>query len=328
MGWWQSFGFKSAGNSDELPEIYPMPILKSDFVESDVVGIYSKILTDVVERTFGINKEYMPAFWDNCLQSESKDGLVSLLAKAMYLKSDLFIVWDAATAVIRKADRDEEAKIKTDYEKTGGSTVGVFVSFRNYKRTDLVKLYSSLEYCSIGSLNKNLNLSTALQFKMSGMRSNVALSDSAEVISQAVSVSKALQSGKSVLIDKEDAIDTSKPDMTANDKAMDFINQRRAFYLGLPASYITGQAPKGLGDSGEGDAKAVERGLKNYYFSIIKPVVESVFSVKTSFKSEDFRQLSTGLEALKTFELIESEDLLSKEDKQVIIKKLFGIETE
>ncbi len=79
-----------------------------------------------------------------------------------------------------------------------------------------------------------------------------------------------------------------------------------------------------MGDSGEGDAKAVERGLKNYFFSIVKPVLETIFGIKATFKSEDFRQISSSLEALKTFELT-SDELISQDNKRIIINKLFGL---
>ncbi len=322
---WSAFGFSSAGDAGELPDIFPMPILKSDFIETDVINIYAKILTDVIERTQGISEQYQPALWDNCLVSESNDGLVTMISKAMAGKKDLFIVWNPALKLIRHADNKEQAQIKADYEKQGKSSVGTYVSFKNYKRTDMVKLYSGLEYCSISSLNKNMNLSTAIQFKMNDLRASVSLSDSSEVKAQAKTVATALGNGKNVLLDAKDVIETAKPEMDSVDSSMNFINQKRSFYLGMPASYITGVQPKGLGDSGEGDAKAIERGFKNYYFSIVKPVVESIFSVSTKFKSEDFRQLTSSLEALKTFE-ITSDEYLSKENKTLIINKQFGLD--
>jgi hypothetical protein len=327
MGLSELFGFKSAGASDELPEIFPMPISQSEFVETDVVVIYSKILTDVVERTQGISADQMQALWDNCLPSESSDGLVSMLSKAMAAKKDLFLVWDKALTLLRVATQDEQKIIKEDYSKQGTSKAGVFVSFRNYKKTDMVKLYSSFEYCSIASLNKSMNLSKAIQFKMHDMRGSVSLADSGDVKTQASAIAKGLGSGKDVLVDAKDIIETATPDVSSTEKSMEFINNKRSFYLGMPASYITGEAPKGLGDSGEGDAKAVERGLKNYYFSIIKPVVEALFGTKTTFKSDDFKQLSTALDTLKTFELTSSE-MISADNKRIILNKLFGLPVE
>lgn len=327
-GFWQSFGFKSSGGGGaELPNLFPLSVKSTEFIETDVQNIFAKIITDTIERTHGIPEKYIHALWDNCLASESSDGLVTLLAKAMTNKSDLFIVWDSGTGVIRKATAAEEKQIKDDYSKQGKSSAGVFVSFKNYKKSDLLKMYSALEYCTIGSLNKNMNISNAVQFKMHDMRGSTGVTDSSDIVDQAKLVAKGLEDGKAVLIDAKDLIETAKPEMTATEKSMSFINERRSFYLGLPASYISGLTASGMSDTGESDAKSVERGLKSYYFSIVKPVVEAVFGIKTTFKSDDFRMLDSGLNALRTFDLT-SDDYLSAENKAVIISKVFGVDPE
>lgn len=321
------FGFGTVTSKTELPKLFPLDIIQADFVSIDVANIYSKIITDVIERTEGINDDIIPSLWDNCLQSENSEGLVTMLSKAMVDKRELFLVYDRATGLLRKATNEEMAQIRADYKTQGESSVGTFVSFKNYRKTDMVKLYSTLEYCAISSLNKNMNLSKAIQIKMNDMRGSVALVDKADVQAQALLIAQGLGEGKDILTDAKDTIETATPDITATDKAMAFINERRSFYLGMPASYITGKAPAGLGDSGEGDAKAVERGLKSYYFSIVKPVIESVFQIKTTFKTEDFRMIQTSLNALQTLDLV-SDELMAQENKLKLINKLFGFPTE
>jgi len=315
-------------NSDsgtELPNIFPLSVIERDFVAIDTTNTFAKILTDVVERTHGISEQYRPALWDNCLQSEAKEGLITRLAKGMAEKRDLFLIFDPALGVIVEATATEQQKIKDDYAKSGESSLGIYVSFKNFMRTDMLKLYSTLEYCTVASLSKSMNISKAVQIKMADLRKSVSLTDSSEVKIQAKVIATALANGKDVLLDGGDKIETSSPDLKSVDAAMLFINQKKSFYLGLPASYITGEAPKGLGDSGEGDAKAVERGLKNYYFSIIKPVLESIFKIKTNFKSQDFRQITSALEALKTFALVGG-DLVSRDNQTMIINKLLDLD--
>ncbi len=321
------FGFRSISgiSESELPDIFPLAITFEDFVTTDVMYMYAKILTDCIERTQGIPEEIVPLLWDNCLQSESTNGLVSLLAQAMTDKKDLFLVYSVATGVLREADRIESEQIKVDYQAKGFSDLGTFVSFKNYRRTDMVKLYGSMEYCVVSSLNKTMNLSKAIQFKMGDMRGSVSLVDSAMVIEQAKAVAKSLGCGRDVLIDKNDEIFTAAPDITSIKESIAFLDSKRAFYLGLPLSYINGEQTPGIGSTGEADTKAVERGLKQYYISILKPVLESIFEISTSFKSNDFRQITSALEAIKTFELV-SDDLLSQENKQLIISKLFDVQ--
>src|SRR5690606_8182713 len=119
-----------------------------------------------------------PLLWDNYIQSEANLGLVSLLAEAMTSKADLYLVYKPSVKVLRKATPEEEQEIRRDYEKSAKSSVGVFLSFKNYRRTDMLNIYSHFEYCVLASLNKTLNLSKAIQLKMSDLRASVSLMDS------------------------------------------------------------------------------------------------------------------------------------------------------
>jgi hypothetical protein len=319
------FGWRTSIASEEIPDIFPLAFKKEDFIKIDTVNIYSKILTDVVERVHGMSDDIQSLLWDNCVKSESGDGLITLLSNAMSDKQDLFLVFNKALKVLRKATGPEEAQIKKDYEKSGDSSIGVFISFKNYTRSDMVKLYSGLEYCTVSALNKSSNLSKAIQIKISDLRSSVSLGDSAGAKAQASAIAKALSEGKDVMCDAKDIIETAKPDLTSVKEAILFLNQKRSLYLGLPESYINGEQTAGLGATGEGDTKAVERGLKNYYFSIIKPVVEKIFGTSLTYKSQDFRQVASALEALKTFELT-GEELLNIENKKKIIEGMLDID--
>jgi hypothetical protein len=319
------FTFRGASVTDsELPDIYPMSMNQSEFTDVDTFNLYFKILTDAIERTHGLPDDVQKYLWDNCLASESSEGLISMLARAMTDKSELFLVFDRALGVIRRATSNEATQIKSDYSASGQSGLGVYISFKKYAKTDLIRFYSALEFLTVTSLNKSMNISKAIQLKMSDMRAGTSLTDSQAVIDQAKTVATCLKQGKDILLDAKDVVETSRPDLTSVEKAMGFINEKKSFYSGMPASYITGIQPKGLGDSGQGDAKAVDRGLKGYYFSIIKPVTEAVFGSQTTFKNQDYSEIGTGLEALKTFELV-SDAMMTSDDKKMIISKLFNL---
>ena len=318
-------GFGAKNTEVELPSLFPLSVAENDFIAMDIETIYARILTDVLERTQNIPDEKKSLLWDSCLASEKSDGLVTLIVKAMYHKSDLFIVYDSATNVVREANQTEKTQIRADYIKMGKSASGVYLTFKNYRRTDMLKIYAVLEYCAIGGLNKSMNLSTALQFKMNDMRASVATVDSGVTQAQALAIAEALKKGRGALLDGKDTIELAKPDLTATTAAMDFISEKKSFYLGLPSSYITGDLTSGgIGDTGTGDAKAVERGLRGYYFSIIKPTVEALFGIKTEFETEDYAQISTTLEVIKTFELA-SDELVSQKNKQIIVNRMLGL---
>jgi hypothetical protein len=299
--------------------------MKQDaFVNIDVINIYSKILTDVIERTHGVPKEKEKLLWDNCIKSESSDGLITLLAKAMADKADLYIVYEPAIELIRLANEQEKAQIKADYESNNESSVGVYISFKNYVRSDMVKLYSSLEYCTVGALSKAMNLAKALQIKINDLRASVSLTDSETAKAQGSSIGRSLANGKDIILDAKDMIETSKPDLTAVKESILFLNQKRAFYLGMPEAYINGIQTGGLGTTGENDTKAIERGLKIYFMTIIKPTLEVLLDIEPEYKSQDFRQITQALEAVKTFSLVD-EEFISVENKTMIINKLLDL---
>jgi hypothetical protein len=105
---------------------------------------------------------------------------------------------------------------------------------------------------------------------------------------------------------------------------LDLISKKQSFYLGVPPSYLVGEIKGGMTDTGKKDTKAIEQGLKGYFFSIAKPIADGLFGVKTTFKSNDFEMLTSALETLKTFD-ITSDEHLSKENKTEIVNKVFGL---
>lgn len=337
MGLSDFFGFRSVSvsGSNELPEIFPLAISSDIFVDTDVMNVYSRILTDCIERTQGIPEDIYPMLWDNFIQNESPCGLITMLAKAMASKSDLYLVYLPALEVLRPATPNEEETIELAYEEgreatgpfeDGQSGRGIFISFENYRRTDMVKIYSAMEYCVVGSLNKMANLAKAIQFKMGDMRGSVSLADSTVAIAQAILIAQSLRNGKDVMIDKNDEIFTNVVDVSPVKESISFLDSKKAFYYGLPLSYINGEQTPGIGSTGEADTRAVERGLKQYFISILKPILEDLFDISVTFKSNDFRQLNSAIEAVKTFDLV-SDEFISKENKALIIQKLFDLDS-
>lgn len=68
-------------------------------------------------------------------------------------------------------------------------------------------------------------------------------------------------------------------------------------------------------------------GLAPGVFAIIHPVILALFEVDTEFKSQDFRQMNSALEALKTFELV-SDQILSQASKRDILARMFDVDPE
>lgn len=323
---WLNFLSASNDSVESLRDIFPIPILQQDFVTIDVQNIYTRILTDVLERTHGIPEQAKNLLWDNCLGSEKPDGLVTMLAKAMVNKKELYLVYKPALKVIRAASPTEEAQIRDDYKDKGESSVGVYVTFKSYLKSDMVKFYSTLEYCAVGGLWKQANLSKAILVKISDLRASVSMADSAVAKAQGKSMADGLADGKDVLMDAKDIIESLSPDLTATNSTLDLISKKHSFYLGLPASYFSGEGQgSSMSDTGKADSKAVERGLKPYYFSIAKPVIEGIFGVATTFKSEDSEALTAALSALEVMDRT-SNEFLGMKNKTLVVNKAFGLD--
>lgn len=305
-----------------IEELYPFPQTCAEFVELDMVSTFSKILTDTCERVHGLNEEQQSALSDSCLGSEASKGLITLLAEAMTNRKEIAIVYKEK--VIRIATPEELKQIQADYKTQASSKVGILVSFEHYTRSEMLEVFSGMEYAALASLHKTMNLAKATQVKVSGLRKSVGQSEAASAIDQGKAIARALKAGKDVMIDADDVIENAAPDVTPTKEAISFIDAKRGYVLGFPAAYVTGVLSGGIGSTGEADAREVERGLKQYFTSIIRPVCSVLFAVKVTWKTQDFRELAAGVEVAKGMELV-SDDLVSLDDKKEIVERALGI---
>ena len=326
-----AFGFEwlsrkgSSTSNLVVDKIYKLSIAKDKFITADIISTYVKILTDVIDRTHGISEKAYDTFWDSCLESEVREGLVSLVAIAMAKCEELYLVYSPSTNVLRRATPEEKNVIKSDYEKDKSSSTGWLISFNGYYKTEMYRVYSELEYCSINSFNTIMNISKAVQIKVSGLRKTVSSLDVDAVVDQARGIADALRCGDDVMIDAEDVITNSTPEIGPTEKAVDFINGKKSNILGMPLSYINGELASGIGSTGDSDTRAIERGLKQYYLSIIEPILEMIYANKTEFRQSDFREITSKLETLKAFDLVGNE-IISLESKQEIAAKMFDLD--
>lgn len=305
---------------NELIEIFPFPIQEVDFVKIDVQNMFKRVLSDASDRISNLDDDKRNLFYDNFIKSESVKGLLTHLSEAMYEKKDLYLSYDSALNVIEIPKAEVQTKIRLDYSQDGKSESGVYVSFAKYYKTDLLKIYSSLEYFTIAALYKQVNISKSTQVKISDLRKTVAEQDSEIAVEQAKKIAQALKNGNDVLMDVGDTIESLIPNLEPVKASIDFIKSKQAFYLGMPRQYIDGVQNSGLGDTGEGESRAIDRGLKSYFKSILKPILDSLFDMKSEFKSESSIQVGSLLEMLKTFD-ITSDEYMDREAKQNLIKK-------
>jgi hypothetical protein len=310
--------------SYSVKELYALSVAVDKFVTADLRATFTKILTDVAERSHGIKDKQWKLLFDSCIVTDVPNGLISLVVDAIIYKKDLFLVYKKGENVLRRATPLEERDIK-DKSKTGDLSAGVWVSFKNYDKVDILRTYTEIEFCVMQSLYKSVNLARAIQIKIKEMRSSVSLEDSSVAIAQARGIGEALREGDEVLIDEGDKIETSKIDIEPAKQTIMFLDGKRSFHLSLPQAYVNGTMTVGIGSTGEADAKAIDRGLKQYFLSIFQPIVEAVFDVDLTFRSEDTNQIRTAVEVHKSIELT-TDELLSRETKQEIVAQLYDVD--
>lgn len=327
----KAFSFLGIGAQDTEMKFYfdnpfGFSMKENIFVEYCLKSLYSKILTDCFSRSADIDEELKGFFWDTTVKSYGKsnagDGLITMISMSMLTKQDLFMIYK--DGVLRKATSSEESEIKRDFteNKKASSIGGHWSVFTNYTLTDILKILFCFQYIILSSTYTGMNISKALQVKISKLRETIANNERNSAIKQAQDIASGLKEGKGVLLDVLDKIETAQVDMTSTETAISFINGLIAFYINMPLSYVNGVLTKGISTTGESDAIAVERGLLSFFNSIFKPIVDDLFDIDISFISENWRLLQASSEVLRMIELI-SDDIMPLIVKQRVCEAVF-----
>lgn len=297
----------------EVDNPFTMAVNGETYAKYYGVEIYRRILTDCYTKTDGLSDTQKMLFWDSCLTSDAKQGLITILAWAMYNKNITYIVYKVG--VVRVATKEEEKLI--DNDATGKS--GIKIDLTNFHKTDLLNIYIGLLYNIIATCNTGLNLSKALKIGISKLRETVSNENKEPIIAQIQAINEAMKAGKSVALDKEDTVSAVGFDFTSTEKGMEIFLSLIANLLGFPQSYLSGIISGGLNNTGENDTLAVERGLLFYFNSIFKPTTDKLLGTNLKFKSSNWRKLAEMKDFLPALEMT---TLLTDEEKQEIIREV------
>lgn len=303
---------------------YVLSLTQETFIVNEVQSLYKKLLFDCLSRSEGLptvktksaNKKSteldLSAYYDSVIVGDAgSKGLVSYLAEAMQKKTKVSLVYD--TGIIREADNKEQQEIDS-----GKSKIGAACDFSNYIKTDILTFYFSLFYVAIGSLNSQMNISKALQIKISKLRELVGFKDAASAKKQGKAISDALKKGNSTLMDEMDKIEAMKLDTKPSGEAIDLIVSRIAGVIGMPVSYINGLISTGLTAAGQGDELVVERGLQNIFNEVFKRVSDKLLGTNLTFKKNVWGAIT---ERLKLLPIVESSMLYDDKAKQDFAQK-------
>lgn len=296
---------------------FALALASADYIKLATKALYKKILTDCLTRTDGLKENTLQLYSDSCLATEVNEGLISILVNHIYQKDKGYIIYDPALNLLRETkDQKEREQIAAGQLKNA-----VVCDFSKFTEKDLIALFYSLIFSTLSGLNTQINISKTLLFKFKDLRKLVSKAAADSLIPDAKKLNEALKNGKSIMIDAEDLIEAMKLDIGPINTAQEFLQGQIAGIINQPISYITGALSSGLSNTGEADSSANERGLLNYFYSILKPVSDQLFGVDVKFISNNWRVFSEKLNALP---IIETSEYISEENKTKFAEDIFN----
>jgi hypothetical protein len=315
--------FKSSSEATEelLLAPYKMTLDKQKFCKIKTQTLYKKILHRCYSRSEGAKDENkIASLFDSKERSGAQNGLISLIANAMAEKKEIGITYKEG--VVGLATFEEKQSIIEEYKKTAKSSQGILVDFTKYELTDLVIAYMSIIYDILASMNTQVGLANSLQIKISSLRGTVSALGKDEPIAQAKSVNEALKAGRSVILDKNDAVETLTLNAESVEKAFNFVCSLLASDLGVSLSFITGVLTTGMSATGEADANADEYGFQDFFNSIFKPSCNKLYGWNLVFVTDDWRYTGTMLDKLI---IVENSSILTNEQKTIYAQRAIPI---
>ena len=316
------FGKSTETITKDLNAPFSLKITKENFAAIKTELLFKKILHRCYSRSEGAKDEAkIRSLFDSNENSSAPQGLISLLAYAMTKKQEIAIILE--NQVVRLATSKEKEQIKQDYAESAKSKLGVLVNFQKYKLADLVEVNMAMIYDILASMNTQVGLAQALQIKVSSLRGTVAVAGKEEPIQQAKDINEALKKGQSVMMDKNDLVETLTLNSDSVKSAMALVYAQLAADLGVSLSFVSGELTTGMSATGEADANADEYGFQDFFNSIFKPVCDKLYDWKLRFMSDDWRYFNAMINSLI---IVENSGLLSEEQKQAFANRLMPME--
>ncbi|MDR2426835.1 MAG: hypothetical protein LBD46_06645 [Endomicrobium sp.] len=317
-------GMESASDKSVFDNPFPFDarITEKVFIDFCIENLYKKILTDCFSNSRGLPEDVKPFFWDTVVksygESNADKGLISLLSKAMLNQDDLLLIYKSG--VLRVATPSEQNEIKDGFKNNRPYSNGFYFTFKDYTLTEILKMLYAFQYVILSATYSNINVSKAIQLKIHDFRALIANNEKENPKKQGKELVEGMSEGKPVMFDELDSIELAKIDMSATETAISFINGLIAFYLNSPMSYVNGILTSGISTTGESDEIAIERCLTSFFYPIFKPVVDKLFNLKISFKSNKWRKFAA-ISSLMPF--VETSTLLDDKTKKDLMEELF-----
>ena len=321
------FGINKEKNliqKDNLNLCFDLSLKEKEFVDYMISDLYQSILTMCFDKIIFPDAEkdfkdkITPSFYDNLSVEGINKGIIKNLAYGIVQNKTIFLVNASAgdNIIVRQGTQEELQK----YEKEQGNIKNqIQMDFTKYNQSKTLKLFYSMIYWIIRATNTNVKISNSVLVKIAKLRELVAKEDAEEVIKQAKEINDAIKKGNSIIADKDDTMERLEINSQATKDALDVAFSLISGLIKMPLSFVNGELTTGLTQTGDSDNLAIERGLKNYYYTILKPCTEKLFETKTRFSSDNTAKLKTLIGILPQLEL---STLLTDDEKRAIIEDL------
>lgn len=314
---------------------YKLLMCERDFIRIKTIALFERILKRCYHKTQGwkggdkIENLIAQSVFLSVEHGTEQNGTIPLVARAMYQRQRLYLVYAENLGLVRRADTNEQNELTELYKNNSNATGklknglrGMILDFTNYDLSLLIKCYMALIYAVMDSGNTQVNLSRSLQIKINKLRDNISVLTSDDATSQANNINDALKRGNSVLLDNLDNVIQTAINADSIDKALNIFYSSLAADLGLSVSFVSGILTSGMSATGDADINYEENGIKDFWTSVWRPICNRLYGQESvSFATDRWRNLTAKLQNLT---YVENSSLFTEEQKREFVESILN----
>lgn len=298
-------------------ELDGLTLSHSDFAKKMLIHTYEKVLFLPVSAIGGDDTKQQNVFNSAADHYSPKShGFVYWTAKAMAEKRQIILMKVKQKDGSFLFKKDETETITADH---------LVLDFTDYESTDLLTCYFEMMHDALNGAAKGVKSSQGLIVYLEKLSETLSDSKAKEIIeSQITALGDSLRGGKTGYASGGSKVEFISFDVEPTAKAIEFIYSQIAGHLGLPLSAVNGAGGSAMSDTGESDRKQTRKATEFYFYSIIRPILASIFS------DSDFN-LEVELENIESLSeimmIIDTSQALSREGK-LKLAAMLGLDEE
>lgn len=315
----------SRSPSEEATENNPFLVSlgASDFVTYSNINFWRKIIMRTFNRTNYTDEDnkITMAMIGSFDSSESEKGVITSIVEGMCGQvQSVGLKYDKPTGVVNKMTYDEIKKYVAAKVKPANQIV---LDFSNFNLSKVSKMYFYLIHYVNQIKSTQWGIAGSLIIKLNGMRDK-AKSGYYDVTKDINLIVEAIKASRAGALDGGDSIggvDSLHVDVI--NSATETVYKDMAASLDLPMSLVSMIATTGASVIGDADANQEADALESYYWSVMFPVMNKLFGVKSTYRYEKWRALESKARAANMISVL---DVLTPEAKARMVADIFEID--